>query len=246
MQIAGRTALITGAASGIGRAIAQAFAAREASAVWLCDLDERGLEGTARLVEEGGSRAIQRRLDVTDHVDLALALEEASAGGRLSFVCNNAGIVSGPPDFPDNDDARIALMVAVNLTAVIVGTRLAAKCLAAQGGGAIVNTASVSAYRPALADAPYRASKAGVVMLTECCRDLREKLGVRVNAVVPGIVETPLLDQVGGGDERPEWLQEITRTRHVLRPEEVAKAVMMLCEDDSRAGENLLVGDKAV
>jgi len=167
MDIAGKAALITGAAAGIGRAIAVALADRGARHLTLCDIDDRGIAETAVLAGRRGAAVALRRLDVADcadYADYGRALEEADRDEGLAIVINNAGIVAGLPEYPHTALERIAQVVSVNLTAVIAGTAVAARFMSARGGGVIVNTASMTAFRPRLLDAQYRASKAGEVL----------------------------------------------------------------------------------
>lgn len=241
MRIEGKAALVTGAASGIGRAIAVALAAKGARHLTLCDIDETGLGESAALVERWGAAVVRRRLNVADHQDCERALEEVDHAYGLDIVINNAGIVAA--DYPDMPLERISRVISVNLTAVIVGTAVAARLMTARGGGVIVNTASMTAFRPGLADAPYRASKAGVVMLTRCCKELSAQ-GVRVNAIAPGITDTPMLAKAGlvragDGVSSREWVEAAMPGIRIRSPEEMAAAVIGLIEDDSRAGEVL-------
>lgn len=238
MIIEGKTALITGAASGIGRAIAVALAEKRAGCLFLCDIDLRGLEETAALVEKQGVSVTKRQLNVADLDDLELAFKEANARDGLDIAINNAGIVAGLPEYPQTSPEKISLLLSVNLTAVTVGTAVAARLMSARGHGVIINTASTTAFNPKLLDAPYRASKAGVIMLTRCCKELSEQ-GVRVNAVAPGITNTPILHKTGEKDGSAPWLESAMSRVHILTPEEVAAAYVGLIEDDNKAGEVL-------
>ena len=130
----------------------------------------------------------------------------------------------------------MSLVVATNLTAIMTGTAVAARLMAARGGGVIINTASMTAFRPKLLDAPYRAAKAGVVMLTRCCKELAAQ-GVRVNAIAPGITDTAMLGKTGDGTGTADWLATTMRDIRVRTPQEMADAVVSLVRDDSMAGE---------
>lgn len=245
MIIRGKTAFLTGAASGIGRATAVALGERGADRIMLCDLDERGLADTAQLVAAAGAFAICRRLDVTDHAALGQALLEADSGTGLDIVFNNAGIVAGLPDFPDTSPERMALLISINLTAVIVGTALAVRLMRARGGGVIINTASTSVLRAGLNDAPYRASKSGVVMLTQCCKELSAE-GIRVSAILPGITDTSMLGKLGDGSGRPSWVDSRMRGIRIWSSVEIAKGVVGLIEDDTKAGDTLVMANEAL
>lgn len=234
MDISGKTALITGAAAGIGRATAIAFAEAGAARLILCDIDEAGLAESAQLAAREGTRVDTQRLDVTD-ADAFAALFEGDAS--IDIVFNNAGIVSGPPPYPGTPIKRIELLVAINLTSVIVGSTLAIRHMQKHGrGGAIVNTASTGALNPYIDDAPYAASKAGVVMFSRSCAALKDRDNIRVNAVLPGVTETPILEKLGGG-ERPEWLGPIMTGIKVHQPSDIAAAVVRIVSDDDMAGE---------
>jgi NAD(P)-dependent dehydrogenase (short-subunit alcohol dehydrogenase family) len=243
--IKGKTAFITGAAAGIGRATAIALGERGASRLMLCDLDQQGLAETAELAAATGAITICRPLDVTDHGALGDALTDADADDGLDIVFNNAGVVAGLPDFPDTSPERIASLISINLTAVIVGTALAVRLMRARCGGVIINTASTSVLRIGLADAPYRASKSGVVMLSQCCKDLNAQ-GIRVNAILPGITDTSILDKLGDGNGRPSWLDPLMRGIRVWTSKEIANGVISLIEDDTKAGDTLVLTNEAV
>jgi NAD(P)-dependent dehydrogenase (short-subunit alcohol dehydrogenase family) len=234
MNIKGKTALITGAAAGIGRATAIAFADAGVARLILCDVDAAGLAESEQLAARNGTVITTQQLDVTDS-DAFAALFDGEAS--IDIVFNNAGIVSGPPPYPGTPIKRIELLVAINLTSVIVGTTLAIRHMQKHGrGGAIVNTASTGALNPYIDDAPYAASKAGVVMFSRSCAALKERDNIRVNAVLPGVTETPILEKLGGG-ERPEWLGPIMTGIKVHQPADIAAAVVRIVEDGAMAGE---------
>jgi 3-oxoacyl-[acyl-carrier protein] reductase len=250
MDIKGRSALITGAAAGIGRATAISLARKGAAKIILADIDETGLRETAALVKDAGSTSIVRRVDVTDTAALERLFDEAEREGGLDIVFNNAGILSGPPAFPDTPLARIELLIAINFTAVVTGTWLAIRHMKRRGGGVIINTSSTGGLNPYLADAPYAATKAGVLMLSRSCGPLREMNNIRVNAVCPGVTNTPILAKTGG-DRVAEWLEPLLKQIKVLEPEDIAAAVCGLIEDDSKSGEyvvvqNDVIGDSSV
>jgi len=238
MEIRERVAVVTGAASGIGRATAVALARAGARRVVLGDLDESGLARTARDVEDAGSRAAWVPTDVRDPAALERLLDRAEAdGGGLDILHNNAGLSGGTPTWPDIAVERIAELVDVNLKGVLFGTRLALPRMAARGGGAIVNTASMAARAPLPPEAIYCATKVGVTLFTQSCAPLRESHGVRVNCVCPGITETPMLQTTGpGGRGLADYLKPVYAAIVPIQPEEIAAAVLALIEDESRAG----------
>lgn len=237
MDIAGKVAVVTGGASGIGRATASALADAGASVV-VADVDERGGEETVATISTAGGIALFVRADVTSVDDLSSLFESAAtAFGGIDIVHNNAGTVGGEPSWPMTPPERLARAVALNLGAVIVGTRLAIDHLLLRGGGAIVNTASIAAEVPMPDDPMYSATKAGIVMFTKSCAGLRESHGVRVNAVLPGMVDTPMINRTGDGTKPADWLLPFLDLMPLMPPRRVADAVLELVRDESAAGE---------
>lgn len=241
MDIQGKLALVTGAASGIGRACSVALAARGAEAVVLADLDPAGNAETARMVEASGAAPMVVTVDVSDPAGLArLYSDVAHRLGPPDIVLNNAGIVSGSPSWPSTSLARLLQVVEINLGAVVVGTRLAIEQMRGRGG-TIINVGSLAAFEPFPHDPVYAATKAGVVAFTRSCASLRSELGIRVNVICPGLTDTPMLAQTGDGLEPAPWLRPAIEGTDALGPDEVAAAVVALVEDDNRAGEVLVL-----
>ncbi len=232
MEIAGKRAIVTGAASGIGRATAVMLAARGAAEIALVDVKEAALAETARLVEAAGVRASVHALDLSD-----IAATEAwfRAHGELDILHNNAGVVSGLPQFPDVDASRIRWIVDVNVTSLIAATQIAVQAMRQRGGGVIVNTVSTVALGTGFHDALYATTKAAVMMFTRCCASLKEECNVRVAGMLPGLVDTPILDTTGAGG-KSEWMKAVLANNEACRPEDIAEGVMTLIEDDSLAG----------
>ena len=243
MEIIGKVALITGAGSGIGRACAQSLAARGASVV-VADIDDGGGRETVASIARDGGAAEFVRVDVSDLKDLAAMFRTTEARfGGLDILCNNAGIVCGEPLWPATDPEVLATQVMVNLGAVILGTRLAIDLLAARGGGVVVNIASLGALLP-LGDEPgYSATKAGVVMFTRACAELHRTRNIRVNALLPALVDTPLLAKSGDGSTEAAWARQAREFFPLLSPAVVADAVVDIVQDDSLAGHHRIVGE---
>lgn len=225
----GKVALVTGASGGIGRASALAFAAAGAR-VLVSDLqDDKGAE-TVALIRAAGGEAVYQRCDVADAEDVrrmvAAALDHF---GRLDFAHNNAGINN--PMSNQWDDDVWARDLAVNLTGVMLCLREEIPAMLRGGGGAIVNTASVNGLVGNPSQPAYVASKHGVVGLTRTAALRYAREGVRVNAVCPGVVETPMVEAVAKVPQYREAMEKMTPMGRMAQPEEIASAVLWLCSD---------------
>jgi len=190
-----KVTLMTGAASGIGRAVAQELGRRGAVLV-LTDIDEKLLDETAAGIEQAGGRAEAARLDVTDAEAVRNVITDAARRhGRLDYLFNNAGIaIQG--EIRDFTLEHWQRTLDVNLRGVINGVHAAYPLMIEQGFGHIVNTASVAGLAPAAGLAPYAASKHAVVGISTTLRAEGMSLGVRCSAVCPGIIQTPIMQNM--------------------------------------------------
>jgi 3-oxoacyl-[acyl-carrier protein] reductase len=235
----GKVALVTGAASGIGRATAVAIARAGALAVAVLDLDADKCHETERLVRDAGALALAITCDVADPDALSAAFADVEhLYGGIDLVHNNAGLVSGTPPWPATPLARAKSVMLVNFGGAVYGTQLGIAALRRRGGGAIVNTASLGGLAPSRDDAVYGATKAGVIMLSRSCRSLRRE-GIRVNAVCPGAVDSPMLRETGDG-QPAAWLKGLA-TVQLLTAEQVAEVVVQVATDDACAGEAVII-----
>ena len=226
-----KVALVTGGASGIGRAAALAFA-RQGANVVIADLDEDGGQRTVQMIAEHGGEAMFIAVDVAraDQVE-AMITATAAAYGRLDCAFNNAGRLSGHPtrlaEYPEDIWRQV---LDVNLTGVLLCMKYELQQMLQQGGGAIVNNASISGL-VGFGDAAGVASKHGVVGLTKAAALEYAKSGIRVNCVCPGVIRTPMMAPAMRDPERLERMQAAIPRGRVGEAEEVAESVVWLCSE---------------
>jgi len=222
--LVGQVAIVTGAGRGIGRAIAERFAA-EGAGVVLAARTVSDLENVARELDRADARALAVPTDVTDDAAVQRLVERAvEAFGRIDILVTAAGVASFGPvaeATPRDWDA----MLLVNLRAVMTCCRAVLPPMLARRGGTIINVASIAASRPIPGAAAYTATKAGVVGWSRVLAEELRAGGVRVGVLVPGAVDTPLWDAIPGGPDR---------TR-MLRPEDVARAAVLMASLPPRA-----------
>lgn len=230
-KLAGKVALVTGAASGIGQAVAQRFA-EEGARLVLADLN--ACDATQALVEAAGSSAVQVRVDTTSDTDCAAMIESALQGfGRLDIGVFAAGIRQAPTPMLDLEMATYERVIDINMMGVLRASRAVARHLVAQGeGGAIVNIASTAGKIPIPGSGPYCIAKAGVIMMTKVMALELAETGVRVNALAPGFTATPMWDYATGSEE-DRWAMEMTPMKRTGTPREQAEACLFLASDAS-------------
>jgi NAD(P)-dependent dehydrogenase (short-subunit alcohol dehydrogenase family) len=230
----GKVAIITGAASGIGRATAVGFAER-GSAVGLVDRDSDGLEKTVAQVHEAGGEAIARTADVTVEADVEQAIAAVvERFGRLDFAFNNAGTTGVFGLGAILDQSAWDAVVGTNLTGVFLSMKHEIAEMLRHGGGAIVNCSSAAGLIGTPFLPAYSASKSGVIGLTRSWALDYIRQGIRINAVCPGAVDTPMIRSfVGGNEEMLAGIADQQPIGRLARPEEIAKAVVWLLSDEA-------------
>jgi 3-oxoacyl-[acyl-carrier protein] reductase len=233
-RLLGKAALVTGGGSGIGRAVARRFSA-EGARVAVADLDgDRAAEVADEL--EGEALALEVNVSDTEAVERMVA-RTIDAFGRLDVLVSNAGVPQTAKPFVETSLAEWDRVIAVNLTALFLVARASVPAMRRQGGGAIVVTASIAASRPRPGIAAYVASKAGAIGLTRALALELAPEGIRVNAVSPVAVRTPMLKDFGFGEDEQATIERVEQTiplGRIIEPEDVAAAALYLASDDAR------------
>jgi 2,5-dichloro-2,5-cyclohexadiene-1,4-diol dehydrogenase 1 len=232
LSLAGRVVAITGGTGGIGSATAQLCAARGASVV-IADLDAAAGEALAATIRDGGGSAAFIRADVGQEADAqAMVAFAVATFGGLHAAFNNAGIDTGHTAVADTSLAQWQRNIATNLTGVFLCLKYEIAHMAAHGGGAIVNTASTSGAVATVTSADYTAAKHGVVGVTRSAAVDYSAKGVRVNAVLPGGIATPMLmGALVGNDPLRRVIESSHPIGRIGEPQEVAEAAAFLLSD---------------
>ncbi len=231
-KLENKVALVTGGASGIGRSTALVFA-REGSIVVISDLDVQGGEESVGLIEEMGGHAVFVKADVSNASEVeALVGKTVETYGRLDCAFNNAGIVGATEilvaDYPEESWDEV---ININLKGVWLCLKYEIRQMLLQSKGAIVNTASVYGLVGGV-NSGYVASKHGVVGLTKAAALNYADKGIRINAVCPGFIRTPMVEQfIQDKPETEEQFNSLHPIGRIGQPEEIAEAVVWLCSD---------------
>jgi NAD(P)-dependent dehydrogenase (short-subunit alcohol dehydrogenase family) len=236
MKLEQRVAVITGAGSGIGQAMALLFA-REGARILAADVNESAAEATAAAITTAGGTAQAFTADVSRPEQVAAMITQAQATyGRIDILCNNAGIGSTTSVVECEPDEWDRVMT-INVKSVYLGCKYAVPRMIEQGGGVIINTASVAGMVGLVKRAAYSASKGAVIALTRQVAIEYVEQGIRVNCLCPGTVDSPWVGRLLAGAEDPAAARQALVARQPLgrlgTPEEIAAAALYLASDDA-------------
>jgi NAD(P)-dependent dehydrogenase (short-subunit alcohol dehydrogenase family) len=225
-----KVALVTGAGSGMGLSAAHTFA-EEGAAVALVDINESAVQTAAEHMIAAGHKAIAIQCDVTNEAQVKAMVEQTvSAFGRLDMAFNNAGVQSPAVETADSSSQEFDRVNAINLRSVWLCMKYELLQMRKQGNGAIVNNSSIGGLIGIPARAIYHATKHGVIGLTKSAALEYASRGIRINAVCPGTIDTPMVAEMIS--KEPETMKDIIKEQpigRIGRPEEVAAAVLWLC-----------------
>lgn len=227
-EFTNKVALVTGAASGIGQTTAQ-FYAREGAKVVVSDVDEDGGQETVRSIQAAGGEAAFIKVDVSKAGDCEALVDRAlDQFGQLDFACNNAGIGGEQNMTADYSIEGWQQVIGINLSGVFYCLKYQIPAMLKSGGGAVVNMASILAQVGFAAASAYVAAKHGVVGLTKNAAIEYAEQGIRVNAIGPGFISTPMLSALEEDEEMMQYLVALHPIGRLGKPEEVAEMVVWL------------------
>jgi glucose 1-dehydrogenase len=230
----GKVALVTGGASGMGLAISSAFAAAGAHVV-VADISVGGGEETAQAIKDGGGEALFVRTDVSDSADVQAAVDLAvSTFGGLDCAVNAAAIEGEGGPLAEVDEDTFDRVIAVNLRSIFLSMKYEIRAMLPRGGS-IVNIASTNSYRPQPHQAAYTASKFGVAGITKAAAIDYAPLGIRINAVAPGAIDTPMLRGAiaARGRDADDVANRLSLVGRFGTVDEIAEGALWLCSDRS-------------
>lgn len=237
MRLADKVCIITGAGSGIGRASAILFA-REGSKIVVSDINDDGGEETVAAVKTAGGEAIFVHADVSSGIEVGNMIRKAKERfGRIDIILNNAGMMQNPASVEDLDEVAWDRIFAVNVKSIFLMAKFAVPVMKETGKGVIINVASISGVRPRLNRSAYASSKAGAIHLTKALALELARFNIRVNAINPVSVDTPMLAKLypqspEGAEGRKKLLSTIPLGR-IAKPEDIAYAALYLASDES-------------
>lgn len=234
MKLANKIAVVTGAGSGMGKAAAILFA-REGARVAAVDINEAQAKETAAEIGAAGGHAIAIRADVSKSEDARRMIDETVAKfGPPNIVYNNAGIEGDSNYIANMTEEQFDRVIAINLRGVFLGMKYALPHMVKAGGGSIINQASIAGMVAIKGGAAYSASKAGVIALTRVAALEYGRYNIRVNAICPGAIETPMAQRIRKGEPpKQHALNRISVFGRMAEADEIAKVALFLASDDA-------------
>jgi NAD(P)-dependent dehydrogenase (short-subunit alcohol dehydrogenase family) len=233
MRLAYKTAIITGGASGIGRAASLLFA-REGARIIIGDVDAEGAEETINLIAQEGGEAKFVKTNVSDSTEVERLVSFAvESYGQLNILFNNAGVGNPNVKSVDLEEEDWDRVIDINLKGVYLGIKHAVPELKKAGGGSIINTSSLLGLKGQKYLAAYNASKAGVILLTKNAALEYGQDNIRVNAIAPGVIDTKIIDAWKNDERKWPIISRANALGRIGTPEEVANAVLFLASDEA-------------
>ena len=234
MRLADKVAIITGAGSGMGKTAALLFAA-EGAKVAAADVNEGPVKETVAEIAKAGGQALALRADVSKAPDVERMVADAVAKfGKLDVIYNNAGIEGESAFLSNMTEEAFDRVIAINLRGVFLGMKFALPHMMKARSGSIINTASIAGLVGIKGGAAYSAAKAGVIAMTRVAAVEYGRYNIRVNAICPGAIETPMAERIrAGATPNPAAIKRISLLERMARPDEIAKVALFLASDDA-------------
>jgi NAD(P)-dependent dehydrogenase (short-subunit alcohol dehydrogenase family) len=234
MKLANKVALITGAGSGMGKSAALLFAS-EGAKVAAVDINEAQVRETVATIKTQGGQALALRADVSQSEDVQRMVEDTLANlGPPTILYNNAGIEGEAHYLANLPEAEFDRVIAINLRGVYLGMKYVLPHMMKAGGGSVINTASIAGLVAVRGSAAYAAAKAGVMALTRVAALEYGRYNIRVNAICPGAIETPMAQRIRKGQPpNPKVIERISVLGRMAAPEEIARVALFLASEDA-------------
>ncbi|MGO9268075.1 MAG: SDR family NAD(P)-dependent oxidoreductase [Candidatus Binataceae bacterium] len=234
MRLANKVAIITGAGSGMGKCAALLFAS-EGAKIAAADITEGPVKETVAEITKNGGQAIAIRADVSKAEDVKRMVDEAVAKfGTPHVLYNNAGIEGESAFLSNMTEDQFDRVIAINLRGVFLGMKYTLPHMMKARGGSIINTASIAGLVAVKGGAAYSAAKAGVIALTRVAALEYGRYNIRVNAICPGAIETPMAARIrGDAAPNPSAIKRISVLERMAQPDEIAKVALFLASDDA-------------